>query len=68
MISTKLLDFKNSTPSTVVSNDDGSYTIFINSRLSYEMQQEVYKHEINHILNGDFDKYNADMIELYAHM
>jgi hypothetical protein len=62
-----LYDFKNSVPGTVTPNSDGTYTIFINSRLSREMQEEVYLHELRHIKNGDFDKFNVNMIECMAH-
>lgn len=47
----------------VVCNEDGSYTIIINARLSYEQQMEAYKHAITHIMNDDFSKENADEIE-----
>lgn len=48
-------------------NPDGSYTIFINAKLSVEMQRKVYLHELKHIKNNDFEKYNVDKIEYYAH-
>lgn len=48
-------------------NPDGSYSIFINAKLSYEMQRKVYLHELNHIKNSDFEKHNVDVIEYYAH-
>jgi hypothetical protein len=38
-----------------VSNLDDNYTIFLNARLSYNMQMEAFKHEMMHIFNGDFD-------------
>ncbi|WAX05247.1 hypothetical protein AC844P1_00036 [Anaerostipes phage AC844P1] len=53
---------------SVNKNEDGSYTIFINAHLNTEQQHEVYEHEVRHILNGDFDKYNCDKIECAAHM
>lgn len=52
----------------VVKNMDDSYTILLNSRLSHERHLESYKHAMQHISNGDFDKADADMIELEAHM
>ena len=33
---------------------DGDYNVYINARLSYEDQQEVYRHEITHIMRQDF--------------
>lgn len=44
-------------------NTDGSYSIFINARLSYEMQQQVYLHELRHINKDDFSKFDVAMIE-----
>ena len=54
-------------PEQIVKNRDDSYTIFINARLSHNKQLEVYKHALKHIENGDFEKYDADSIELDAH-
>jgi len=48
-------------------NPDGSYTIFINAKLSDDMQRRVYQHELKHILNNDFEKFDVDKIEYYAH-
>lgn len=49
-------------------NSDGTYTIFINSRLSYEQQCNEYKHEIGHIGNYDFEKdCNVSELEFDAH-
>ena len=41
-----------------VSNSDGTITIYINNRLSYEQQKLAYQHEINHIGNDDFNNCN----------
>ncbi len=51
----------------VWSNEDVSYTIFIDSSLCYERQQEVFKHEVRHILRDDFEKFDVDKIEFDAH-
>ena len=40
-------------------NPDMSYTIVLNSRLSYEMRMQTYLHEIKHIEGGDL--YRDDM-------
>lgn len=42
-------------------NEDGSYTIILNSRLSYEQNVKSFKHELRHICNNDFSK---DVIEV----
>lgn len=51
----------------VAENEDGTYTIFIEAALSHEEQKTKFLHAMKHILQSDFDKFNADQIELYAH-
>ena len=61
-------DMPVSVRSYVVVNADESYTIVINSRLSYEQNLVSYNHELDHILNGDYEKgCSADLIEFVAH-
>lgn len=62
-----LIDMPTGKNEVVTPNEDGSYTLFINSRLSYDGQLEAYKHGMNHIEHDDFDKYDADKIEYNAH-
>lgn len=68
-INIQLIDFKNSkTRETVVINEDGSYTIFLNARLTREQQLNAYQHALNHINRSDFERTSsADTIETYAH-
>lgn len=54
-------------PGSVWSNEDGSYTIFIDSKLCREKQQKVYMHELEHILGNDFEKLNVNEIEYVTH-
>ena len=63
------IDFKNSIPATSTANEDGTYSIFINSRLSHNQQADAYIHELKHILQLDFESRdrNIDTIEYYAH-
>ena len=51
----------------VTENDDGSYTIFIESSLTREMQQEAFEHAMVHILGNDFSKDGINKIEFDAH-
>lgn len=51
----------------VVPNEDLSYTIMINARLSYERQIEAYYHALKHITENDFEKENVQEIEANAH-
>lgn len=62
-----LVDFKVPGREMVVENEDGSYTILINSRLSYEGQYRAYKHGMQHITENDFEKSNVQQIEAVAH-
>lgn len=43
------------------------YTVYLNSRLSEIQRLKAYKHELEHIDNGDYDSINTGLIEIYAH-
>lgn len=62
-----LLNDANGVPGSVWHNSDDSYTIFIDAHLGTEKQKEVFQHEINHIINGDFEKADIQQIEAEAH-
>lgn len=63
-----VMDISNTkTRELVMENEDGTYTIFINARLSYESQLEAYKHAMKHINEEDFQKSDVQNIELNAH-
>ncbi len=52
-----------------VANPDMSFTIVLNSALSYEQNKKSYLHEYMHIINGDYDKKcSIDVIEFNAHL
>ena len=51
----------------VTENEDGRYTIFINSRLNYEKQMKAYLHAMKHITGDDFQKDDVQSIEYLAH-
>lgn len=48
-------------------NADGSYTVFLNARLSADQQREAYRHELSHIQGDDFERADVQQIELHAH-
>ena len=48
----------------VVQDVFGDYDIIINSDLSHAEQIEAYKHELEHIKDNDFERLDADQIEL----
>lgn len=67
-IFTYYVDLPTTIRSFVVSNNDMSFTILINSRMGSDQQLLAYIHEMEHIKNGDYDKRcSADLIELAAH-
>ena len=51
----------------VIKNNDDSYTILLNARLSHERQLECYKHALLHINNEELENDNADEIECKTH-
>ena len=47
---------------------DGHYTVIINDQLSPVAKMRAYRHEVNHIMNGDFERScSVDLIEIRAH-
>ena len=51
----------------ITENSDGTYTIFLNARMSYERQLKAYQHALKHIQNDDFQKPDVQQIESIAH-
>ena len=51
----------------VVQNEDGTYTILINAKLSQDGQLKAYQHALSHITNEDFEKSDIQNIEFQAH-
>lgn len=62
-----LIDFPAPGREMVVSNEDGTYTILINARLSHASQLKAYEHALQHIYNKDFEKSDIQSIEFQAH-
>ena len=62
-----LVDFRVPGREMVVPNEDGSYTILINAKLSQDGQIMAYQHAMNHISGGDFEKSDVQIIEATAH-
>ena len=51
-----------------VLNADNTYTVILNARLTFERRMQAYRHEMQHILTGDYDrKTDVDILELYSH-
>lgn len=65
LIYTKLRPSQNA---VLTLNDDGSYTILVNSDKPIDVQRKGILHEIGHILNDDmFSHANIDLLERMAH-
>ena len=62
-----IMDLPLPSKETVVPNEDGSYTIFINAKLSAEQRLKSYEHAIKHIEENDFSKTDVQTIECSAH-
>lgn len=62
-----LWNFPNNGREMVVPNEDGTYTILINSKLSDEGRLHAYEHAMKHITDNDFEKENVQEIEVKAH-
>lgn len=63
-----LIDFKSTmTKELVTPNEDGSYTILLNSRMASNQLEEAYQHAMRHIENNDFEKHDVQQIEAVAH-
>ena len=56
------------TKEAVSENNDGSYTIFIETSLSKEAQQKAFMHAMKHIFGNDFEKIDINEIENQAHL
>lgn len=50
----RLVDLPVSIGGAVTPNNDGTFSIYINSRLSIDRQLKALEHEIDHIKHGDF--------------
>ena len=66
-VNTQLINMDVLISERIIKNNDDSYTVLLNSRLSHERLLEAYSHAIEHIQNDDFAKEDSDKIEFNAH-
>lgn len=57
------IDMPSRVEEQIVFNEDGSFTIFINARLTQKRQMLAYQYALIHIMQDDFSKDTADEIE-----
>ena len=63
-----LLDLPTTVRGYVLRTLDGFCTIVLNSKLNIYQNKKTFKHEIEHIINNDFDsKKSIDAIESERH-
>jgi hypothetical protein len=41
-----------------VLDENGDYNVYLNDRLSYDAQAEAFRHEVEHIKQGHFYRYD----------
>jgi hypothetical protein len=66
-INVQYLDMVYGATEQVTRNSDGSYTVFLNARYSYERWVDSMEHAFNHIRDNDHDKDNVQVIERVCH-
>ena len=66
-INVQILDMDTKVPEHLVKNNDDSYTIFLNARMSHENQVASYYHALKHIERNDYNMENVQEIEKNAH-
>lgn len=55
-INVQLINMDTKIPEQLIKNDDDSYTILLNARLSQESRMKSYYHALKHINASDFEK------------
>jgi hypothetical protein len=65
--SVHLIKLSGKTNECVTRNSNDSYSIFIDVNLNHELQRKAFIYAMKHIIGNDFDKTDADNIELVAH-
>ena len=58
------MDMPSRVEEQVIFNADGSFSIFLNSRLNFERQMLAYQHALEHIMRDDFNKIDMDVDEI----
>lgn len=64
---TIIMDLPCSVRACMVPNDDGTYTIIINSRMNTEQQAKSFLRETSHVSMEDNENGCIDVIEFRAH-
>jgi len=62
-----LINLPDGTNEAVSSNEDGTFSIFINARLSRDGQLRAYNHALKHIQRNDFHKEAIPDVQAIEH-
>ena len=62
-----LMDLDEQIGECICHNEDDTYTVFINARLSFDAQKNCLEHALNHVRYNDWELDNVDEIEAKAH-
>lgn len=61
----RLVQFPNrSADAVVVENDDGTYSVYMDSRLDREHHLEGYSHELEHMMRDDIYRSDVPITEI----
>lgn len=63
----RLIDLPGSVRAFTMPDQDGDFNVYVSTRLNFHEQKKAASHEIGHILRGDFDMDNVNVIETVAH-
>ena len=63
VVNCQIINFPNCGNEMIVENEDGSYTVLINAKLSYVGRLRAYEHAMKHIKDCDFEKDDIQKIE-----
>lgn len=67
MINVQYLDLPCHIHGLIRENEDGSATVILNSRDSWERNLQAYRHELNHLLRDDFCEADVQTVEAETH-
>ena len=57
----RIINLPYGVPGLTVKDEEGDYNVYLNARLSLGQRAKAFRHEIEHIKNGDF--YSEDSVE-----
>lgn len=62
-----LMDLDEQIGECICHNADGSFTVFVNARLSFDAQKNCFEHALDHVRHHDWEKTDVQQIEGERH-